>query len=57
MPRSCWRPEFCQKAQRAFSITISHAIFAGDGNGKPLGLLNGGIAACDTVPLTGQSLW
>jgi HK97 family phage major capsid protein len=48
-----------EKAQRAFSIQISNAIFAGDGIGKPLGLLRGGYPICDTGAATpaGQFTW
>jgi HK97 family phage major capsid protein len=37
-----------QKASQAIRVTVSSAILAGDGIGKPLGLLNGGIPICDT---------
>jgi HK97 family phage major capsid protein len=48
-----------QKTSTAFRAQISQAVLAGDGIGKPLGLLNGGIPVCDTgdFRLAGQFTW
>jgi HK97 family phage major capsid protein len=50
-----------QKVSDGMRITINDAIIAGDGLGKPMGLLNpqSGIAVCDTAPSTppGQFVW
>jgi HK97 family phage major capsid protein len=50
-----------QKAQKAFSTTISNAIMVGDGVGKPMGILHpaAGIPICDTSANTptGQFTW
>jgi HK97 family phage major capsid protein len=49
------------KAARAFGAQISHAILAGDGFGKPMGILNpaAGIPICETAEGTapGQFTW
>jgi HK97 family phage major capsid protein len=50
-----------QKASQGFRDAINNAIIAGDGLGKPLGILNpnSGIPICDTSPATqpGQFTW
>jgi HK97 family phage major capsid protein len=50
-----------QKVNRAFRHAISTALMTGDGNGKPMGILNpaSGIPICDTAASTpaGQFTW
>jgi HK97 family phage major capsid protein len=50
-----------QKVSDGMRITINDAIIAGDGLGKPMGLLNpqSGIAVCETAPATppGMFTW
>lgn len=50
-----------QKASDGMRMTINHALLLGDGNGRPLGLLNprSGIPICETASSTppGQFGW
>ena len=47
------------KARRAFGAQIGHAVLAGDGFGKPMGILNpaAGIPIMDTAPSTPPSFF
>jgi HK97 family phage major capsid protein len=47
------------KASQGFRNTINRAVMAGDGIGKPVGILNpvGGVPICDTAPSTPASMF